>query len=96
MRKVYLANLIFEDAQKKNWNKDLTFCHTLVFFSTLIWTEGQRGKSKIYSYIHVWIWKVYLVNLIFENAEKKNSNKHSATPFGANNHADVDDDDDVH
>ena len=52
MRKVYLANLIFENAQKKNWNKDLTFCHTLVFFSTLIWTEGQRGKSMIYSYIH--------------------------------------------
>ena len=45
MRKVYLANLIFENAQKKNWNKDLTFCHTLVFFSTLIWTEGQRGKA---------------------------------------------------
>ena len=53
MRKVYLANLIFENAQKKNWNKNLTFCHTLVFFSTLIWTEGQRGKSMIYSYIHI-------------------------------------------
>ena len=48
----------------------------------------------IYSYIHVWIWKVYLENLIFENAEKKNSNKHCATPFGANDHADDDDDDD--
>ena len=46
----------------------------------------------IYSYIHVWISKVYLANLIFENAEKKNSNKHSATPFGASNHADDVDD----
>ena len=53
MRKVHLANLIFENAQKKNWNKDLTFCHTLVFFSTLIWTESERGKSMIYSYIHI-------------------------------------------